>query len=106
MNRATEEQERVTEMFGGDTTRWVRLQKGRTQWHTRIAAHIPNVARFSGHAGGCTTTSHAAYRRSINDGVYGEAATPDMVEAHGKIVRLAMNGRENVLNHLSDPTHR
>jgi len=28
-------------------------------------------------------------------GVYGEAATPDMVEAHGKIVRLAMNGREN-----------
>lgn len=28
-------------------------------------------------------------------GTYGEAATPDMVEAHGKIVRLAMNGREN-----------
>jgi integrase len=27
-------------------------------------------------------------------GVYGEAATPDMIEAHGKIVRLAMNGRE------------
>ena len=24
----------------------------------------------------------------------GEAATPDMVEAHGRIVRLAMNGRE------------
>ncbi|PYV62884.1 MAG: hypothetical protein DMG97_39230 [Acidobacteria bacterium] len=51
---------------------------------------------------------HADIRTTMN--IYGDVATPDMREAHGKIVGLALNGMgngmEGKLNHLSVPRRR
>jgi hypothetical protein len=36
---------------------------------------------------------HADIRTTMN--IYGDAATADMADAHGKVVGLALNGMEN-----------
>jgi integrase len=81
----------------------VRLQKGRTSG-THALRHTYRTWLDS--VGTPMGVQQRLMRHTdvrLTMGVYGEAATPDMVEAHGKIVRLAMNGRENgrenVLNH-------